>query len=214
MPRLCSLATSSCMGQSRYWRHSAARKKRIGRYKSVLEAKFAEDLEVKGIGFEYEPETLEYRTRVVRGVCDECNHTKVSQRRTYLPDFVVRRHVERGGVSSGLVYIETKGRLASADRTKMVAVKRDHPGLDIRLVFGSNNKLRKGSDKRYSDWASEHGFPFSIGARLCDEWSVELGCVRTGEPEANARRGRKARHRKGRGTPTPTGPSDPDSEGT
>lgn len=203
------------MGNSRYWRHSAKRKKQIGKYKSVLEAKFAADLEEKGIGFGYEPETLEYRTRVVRGVCDACGHTKVSQNRTYLPDFRVR-------VGDRIIFVETKGRLTGADRAKMVAVKAAHPELDIRLVFGSNNKLRKGSDKRYSDWADKHSFLWSVGARWTAEWggvlypasaSVEY-VGSSGTESQRAKRGNKARQRKGRSASTTTGPSDRDSEGT
>lgn len=195
------------MGNSRYWRHSAKRKKQIGKYKSVLEAKFAADMEEKGIGFGYEPETLEYRTRVVRGVCDSCGHTKVSQNRTYLPDF-------RARVGDRIIFVETKGRLTGADRAKMVAVKAAHPELDIRLVFGSNNKLRKGSDKRYSDWADKHSFLWSVGARWPAEWSGDIPNPVGVHPTTDDKGRNKARQRKGGSAPITPGPSDRDSEGT
>ena len=44
----------------------------------------------------------------------------------YIPDFRV-----------GDVYLECKGWFKSTDRRKMVAVKKAHPDLDIRIVFQS-----------------------------------------------------------------------------
>lgn len=139
-------------------------------YRSGLEYAFAKDLELKKIEFRYEPETIQYRKRVAKGVCDACGGDKTHQRRTYLPDFVVvlKGHSGRGGDT---VYIETKGRLTPADRAKMVAVKQDNPELDIRFIFGANNKLNnKNKNERYSDWAEKHGFRYSIGPVYPSEW--------------------------------------------
>src|SRR5262245_8236536 len=101
----------------------------------------------KGVGFRYEAETLAYRRRVVKGICGTCEGNEVYQRHNYLPDFRI------GGLDghSNFTYIETKGRLTGTDRAKMVAVKQDNPGVDIRFVFGANNKLQKNKNERYSD---------------------------------------------------------------
>jgi hypothetical protein len=47
----------------------------------------------------------------------------------------------------------------------MVAVKEQHPSLDIRFVFYRDNpsQLGRGSKSRPSDWALKNGFIFSIG---------------------------------------------------
>ena len=45
--------------------------------------------------------------------------------RTYTPDFVLH---------NGII-IETKGMFTAADRRKHLAIKKQHPALDIRFVF-------------------------------------------------------------------------------
>ena len=82
--------------------------------------------------------------------------------RKYVPDFVIHRS------DGSKTYIETKGYLRPADRTKMAAVKRDNPGLDLRIIFAQNNKIN-GSKMRYSDWAKKYGFPFAIG-KVPKQW--------------------------------------------
>lgn len=141
-------------------------------YRSGLEAAFAKDLKDKKIEFRYEPEVIHYRKRVAKGVCDACGGDKTHQRRTYLPDFVIRvRTSGHTGEAERLLYIETKGRLTPADRAKMVAVKQDNPELDIRFIFGANNKLNnKNKNERYSDWAEKHGFLYSIGPVYPSAW--------------------------------------------
>lgn len=145
-------------------------RKKWAPYKSGLEASVAASLKENGIEFRYEPETLKYRKRVVKGVCDACGGDKTSQRCTYRPDFVLRR-----GDKGDRWYIEVKGHFSPADRAKMVAVKQDNPELDIRLIFGANNKLRKNNDKRYSEWAVEHGFKYWIGKSVPADWVREVG---------------------------------------
>ena len=47
----------------------------------------------------------------------------------YIPDFSITFKDGR------ILYIEAKGWLRSEDRTKMIAVKKANPDLDIRLLF-------------------------------------------------------------------------------
>jgi predicted nuclease of restriction endonuclease-like RecB superfamily len=95
---------------------------------------------------EYESEELEYK--IVR---------------VYIPDFVLEFKDGRK------IYIEAKGWLRPDDRDKLIAVKRDHPELDIRIIFQADNKLNKRARMRYSDWAAKHGFPFAVG-EIPKEW--------------------------------------------
>lgn len=78
-------------------------------------------------------------------------------RKNYNPDFTC---IFRNGKT---IFIETKGWFRPEDRAKMLAVKHDNPGLDIRLVFPVNNKLNARSNTRYSDWCEKHGFTYCIG---------------------------------------------------
>ncbi len=71
----------------------------------------------------------------------------------YVPDF---RDVV------GKVFYEAKGRFLPADRAKLLAVKRQHPAVDLRLVFMRNNKLSKDSETTYMEWAEKHGFPAAV----------------------------------------------------
>lgn len=83
--------------------------------------------------------------------------------RRYIPDWVIERP------DGSKTYIETKGYLRPTDRTKLVAVMRNNPGLDLRILFASDNKIN-GSKMRYSDWAKKNNIPFAIG-KVPKKWT-------------------------------------------
>lgn len=66
----------------------------------------------------------------------------------YLPDFVIE-------TPNGKLYLECKGFFRREHKTKMAAVKRCNPSLDIRIVF-----YRK--DKTNIRWAEKHGFRYAF----------------------------------------------------
>ena len=73
--------------------------------------------------------------------------------RTYNPDFYIP---ETG------TYIETKGKLTPDDRTKLVWVREQNPGLKLVILFmKSNNPIRKGSKTTYADWADSAGMDWA-----------------------------------------------------
>lgn len=73
----------------------------------------------------------------------------------YIPDFIL-------STSTGKVYLETKGHFRPEAKRKMAAVKRQHPELDIRILFYS----RKVKDIK---WAERHGFKWAIDT-IPKEW--------------------------------------------
>lgn len=78
----------------------------------------------------------------------------------YSPDFVL---------PNGII-IEAKGKLTPQDRTKMIAVKKHYPDLDIRFVFmRGDNTLNASSKTTYMSWAQKNGFPSADG-EIPDEW--------------------------------------------
>ena len=83
---------------------------------------------------------------------------------TYLPDFTL---------GNGIL-VETKGRFTAADRAKMLNVRKQNPGVDIRFVFQrSNNRLtRSPNSKTYIDWCEQHGFQWAQG-EIPEEWFHE-----------------------------------------
>lgn len=66
--------------------------------------------------------------------------------------------------SGRVVLLEGKGYFKSSDRSKMLAVRRDNPKMDIRLVFQrASNKLNKRSKTTYGEWATKHNFIWCEG---------------------------------------------------
>ena len=53
----------------------------------------------------------------------------------------------------------------------MLAVKAQHPELDIRFVFQRNNTLSKQSKTTYGAWADKHGFPWCIYPDIPESWA-------------------------------------------
>tara|TARA_B110000503_G_C6971093_1_gene339229 strand:+ start:79 stop:528 length:450 start_codon:yes stop_codon:yes gene_type:complete len=85
--------------------------------------------------------------------------------RTYTPDFEL---------DNGII-VETKGIFDNDDRRKHVAIKQQHPELDIRFVFSNANaKLYKGAKSRYFEWCEKHNFLWAH--RIIPEaWLTEPG---------------------------------------
>ena len=79
-------------------------------YRSGLELKVSDYLKELKVKFLYEAVKIEWEDLAYR---------------TYTPDFVL---------SNGII-IETKGQFIAADRRKHLAIKKQHPKLDIRFVF-------------------------------------------------------------------------------
>jgi hypothetical protein len=119
-------------------------------YRSGLEIKIAAALEEQNIGYAYESMKIEWEDLSYR---------------TYTPDFVL---------DNGII-IETKGMFTTADRRKHLAIKKQHPKLDIRFVFeNSRRKLRKGAKSTYGMWCDKHGF--KVAERVIPEdWLKEKG---------------------------------------
>jgi len=119
-------------------------------YRSGLEIKIAAALEEQNIGYAYECMKIEWEDLSYR---------------TYTPDFVL---------DNGII-IETKGMFTTADRRKHLAIKKQHPNLDIRFVFeNSRRKLRKGAKSTYGMWCEKYGF--KVAERVIpEEWLREKG---------------------------------------
>ena len=128
----------------------------MSKYRNRFEEKTGEWLDGRGIHFGYETERIEY---TVSG--------------KYIPDFVITTKF------GNRLYIETKGNGRSFDgvsRRKLIAVKEQHPGLDIRIVFYSDGKLgakrKDGTRQTQSEWATRHGFRYAI-REIPEEWLNE-----------------------------------------
>ncbi len=79
--------------------------------------------------------------------------------RVYLPDFILRWL--RNGIYQ-TTYLETKGYFSPEDRQKHKLIKEQHPDLDIRILFLSDNKINRRSKTRYSDWCKQQGIMYAL----------------------------------------------------
>ena len=117
-------------------------------FRSIFESQVARSLELAGVDFKFEATRLTYNTP-----------------RIYIADFTLPNGV----------LVETKGYFPSADRRKMLAVKKAHPELHIHLLFqNAANKIGKSKNAlTYGAWATKYHFPWAEGPKV---------------PEARARR--------------------------
>ena len=116
-------------------------------FRSKYEETVYNNVKENGFTVEYEPFSLAY---LMKG--------------NYYPDFVL---------PNGII-VEAKGYFDSRARAKMIAVKKNNPFLDIRLLFmNSKTKVRKGSKLTYADWCKKYHFPFSDGM-IPLEWFNEV----------------------------------------
>ena len=119
-------------------------------YRSGLELKTAKYLDDLLIKYKYEKVKIEWEDLTYR---------------TYTPDFVLY---------NGII-IETKGMFTTADRKKHLAIKKQHPELDIRFVFeNSRRKLRKGAKSSYGEWCIKHNFRY-YDRIIPEDWLKEKG---------------------------------------
>lgn len=131
-----------------------ARKKRSIR-RSKFEDEFEKDLVSRGADYSYESETLTYKYVIPAREKTE----------RYTPDFPITTK------SGKKIYIETKGILTAENRKKYLRVK-ELLGIDLRFVFQRNNKIYKGSNTTYCEWAEKNGFLWAMKT-IPDEWLME-----------------------------------------
>ena len=107
-------------------------------FRSGLEEKVADYLTSKGVGFSFETLKVSY--------------VKPETKHIYTPDFIL---------DNGII-IETKGRWMMEDRKKHILIRKQHPNLDIRILFqNANAKISKGSKTSYADFCEKHGIPYA-----------------------------------------------------
>ena len=118
-------------------------------FRSGFEKTLAQQIEEAGIGYEFETKTVLY--------------VEPAKTKKYIPDFML---------NNGII-IEAKGRWDLDDRKKIVMVREQNPGLDVRMVFQRDHPLNKGAKTKYSEWCEKRGIPYAIG-RIPEKWLQKL----------------------------------------
>jgi predicted nuclease of restriction endonuclease-like RecB superfamily len=110
----------------------------VKKTRNKFEASIERQLKRAKVRFSYETEKIPY---VLGG--------------HYIPDFII-------STPNGRIYIECKGYFRPEHKRKMLAVKRQHPNLDIRIVFysGTRSNIR---------WAERHDFKYAT-EKIPTEW--------------------------------------------
>lgn len=118
-------------------------------FRSGLEETIAQQLRQAGIDPKFETLKLPYR---------------VEKKHTYTPDFPVGKRI----------IIETKGRFQTADRMKMLEVKKQHPEYEFRFVFNNSKaRISKVSATTYGKWCEKNGFKYADKV-VPQEWIEEI----------------------------------------
>lgn len=104
------------------------------KYKSKFESDVAKKLSNLGFKHNYETEYFPYILE-----------------KTYNPDFTL------DGTS---IILEVKGVLDTQARSKMKAVKEQHPDADIRFVFMKPHNRCPGMKMTHAQWAEKYGYPW------------------------------------------------------
>lgn len=121
---------------------------------SRSEVIFAEDMDAKGIPWIYEPEKFDW----------------IPPKKKYTVDFKVKKK------DGSYFYVEYKGYFRTEDKTKMAAIKRQYPKLDIRFVFANPHKPVEGAQPRKdgtkltnAEWAEKNGYLWA-DKTIPEEW--------------------------------------------
>jgi predicted nuclease of restriction endonuclease-like RecB superfamily len=75
--------------------------------------------------------------------------------RNYIPDFIL-------STPMGRVFLECKGYFRAEAKAKMAAVKKQHPEMDLRIIFYAKNE-------KNIKWGEKLGIPWAIG-KIPKEW--------------------------------------------
>ena len=126
--------------------YNKLKNKQPPKYRSTLEKNIASLLDGLGVSYGYESEKLGYTIE-----------------HSYTPDFVLPNYI----------YLEAKGYWDAADRRKILAVKKDNPEIDLRMVFQSPyNTISKKSKTTYAKWCERHDIPWTSYHNIPIDWLV------------------------------------------
>jgi hypothetical protein len=118
------------------------------RFRSSAEAEVAADLTQRGVAWEYESERVFYAIPY-----------------TYVTDFTLPEEVT---VTGEPIYVECKGWLRPEDKRKLLAIRTDNPGMDLRVLL-YRGQDKQGTPTKDAKWCNRNGFKWAH-RRVPDSW--------------------------------------------
>ena len=110
-------------------------------FRSGLEEKIADQITKAGLQVVYETDKIIYKIP--------------TRDHKYTPDFKLPK-------PGGFFFCESKGIWNVQDRAKVLLCLKQHPGLDLRMVFSNqNSKLYKGSKTTYAMYCEKHEIKYA-----------------------------------------------------
>lgn len=115
-------------------------------FRSGLEEKVADLMVNLGVKYEYESTKIPYTIA-----------------HSYSPDFLLPNGI----------FLECKGYWEAEDRRKIRNVIKQHPDIDLRMVFENPyNRISKKSKTTYAKWCEKHSIQWTSYANIPLEWFI------------------------------------------
>lgn len=129
-------------------------------FRSGYEKRVTDDLTKREIEYFYEPDILVYPFPIRGSKCTQCGSPATRTGR-YTPDLKFLNGS----------YCELKGKLTSANRTRLVAFRAARPEVVLRILFQADNWTTSKHKQRYTDWAKSVGFECAVGESIPLAWT-------------------------------------------
>ena len=130
-------------------------------FRSGFERSIRSFLMTNRIPFQYESRKFKLTLPVTNHTCTGCGNQHIVRRVSYTPDFIL--------LAKDIV-VESKGKFTARDRKIALAMRREYPLEEYKMVFQRDNWISKTKSQRYSDWCKKHGIDFHIGTDLPKDW--------------------------------------------
>ena len=115
-----------------------------------------------------------FRSKLEEQVADLLDQLKVPyEYETYQVAYTIMHHYNPDFILPNGIYLESKGYWDAKDRRKILAVVKDNPDIDLRMVFQAPfNKISKKSRTTYAQWCEKHGIKWAAVHAIPIDWLI------------------------------------------
>ena len=115
-----------------------------------------------------------FRSKLEEQVADLLGQLKVEyEYETHQVAYTIMHHYNPDFILPNGIYLEAKGYWDAKDRRKILAVVKDNPDIDLRMVFQAPfNKISKKSRTTYAQWCERHGIKWAAVHAIPIDWLI------------------------------------------